>query len=195
MKKFYTFACLVILSIVFIGCGEPPKKSASSKEAQSVSRQQSQYAKGQPIPAYDWSLERDLIIKLYDLRNDKVATHTVWRSDYGMIEGDTPSIGFGIPYDTSLTNPLVATDVSDSGVIHTYQGGALTSIEQAEPNGIFASKNTSATWILSVDKETSQIMPIYIEGKVTVYPYPVQVDYKNNRVTRAGKASVSIPIE
>ena len=68
-------------------------------------------------------------------------------------------------------------------------------IEQQEPNGIYASKNTTATWIMSVDKETSQIMPLYIEGKVTVYPYPVRVDYDKNRVYKAGKPSTVINLQ
>jgi len=178
--------------VLFTGCLETP---VANKEAQVVSRQQSQYAKAQPVPSFDWSFERDLVIQLYNLRNTKVATHTVWRSDYGMIEGDCASIGYGLPYDTSLTNPLVATDVSDRGRVHTYSGGALASIEQAEPNGIYASKNTTATWVMSVDKETRQIMPLYIESKVTVYPYPVKVDYANNRVVKAGKATTAINVK
>jgi len=160
----------------------------TTKEAKAVQRQQAQYAKGQPIPAFDWSLERDLVIKLYKLRNQKVSTYTVWRSDYGMIEGHTASIGYGIPYDTSLTNPLVATGESMEG----YSKAALASVEQPEPNGIFASKNTTATWVLSIDEKTGMIMPIYVEGKVTVYPYPITVDYDKNRVYRAGTATATI---
>jgi len=115
----------------------------------------------------------------------------VWRSDYGIIEGDCPSYGYGIPYDTSLTNPLVATDIDIQGDEHSYQGGALTSIEQAEPNGIFASKNTSATWVMCLG-ESGQIEPVYVESHVTVYPGPVKVDYEHNRVTRSGAATVLI---
>ena len=91
-------------------------------------------------------MERDLLIKLYIVRNQKAATHSVWRSDRGLVEGDCPSYGYGMPYDTSLTNPLVATDIDMQGEEHDYQGGALASIEQAEPNGIFASKNTAAIY-------------------------------------------------
>lgn len=164
--------------------------SPATKETMKVLQQQDQYAKGQPVPAFDWSFERDLVIQLYHLRNQKVATHTVWRSDYGTIEGDCASIGYGIPYDTSLTNPLMSTDEDEEG----FNNDALTSIEQAEPNGIFASKNTTATWIMSVDEGTGQIMPLYIESKVTVYPYPVEVNYKENKVFRSGKPSTSINI-
>jgi len=188
MKK---IILLLIISLAMIGCNEKGQQTASAKVAAGVERQQSQYAIGQPIPAYDWSLERDLVIQLYNLRNLKALTYSVWRSDRGLIEGDCASIGFGIPYDTSLTNPLVATDIDQEGEEHSYQGGALASIEQPEPNGIFASKNTSATWVMCAGA-TGTIEPIYIETKVTVYPYPVTVDYDKNRVTKNGEASVTI---
>lgn len=158
------------------------ESSQNKKDSQQAEAQQSQYAASQPVPMYDWSLERHLVIELYNARNMKAATHSVWRSDLGTIEGDCPSMGFGLPYDTSLTNPLVATGN------RTY---ALTSIEQPEPNGIYASKNTAATWVMCVN-EIGAIEPVYVETKVTVYPYTVSVDYDKNRVKKAGKSSVTI---
>lgn len=185
---------ILILIPVFalIGCNEA-KQTTESRDAQRVQMQQSQYEKAQPVPVFDWSLERHLTIELYKVRNAKAATHSVWRSDRGLIEGDCPSYGYGMPYDTSLTNPMVATDISQSGNEHHYsQGGSsLTSIEQAEPNGIFASKNTAATWVMCLG-EAGNIEPVYVETKVTVYPGPVNVNYDKNRVTRSGAATVLI---
>jgi len=185
--------CLIVFVIMLFlaGCVVSPEETTESRDAQRVSQQQSQYEKGQPIPAFDWSLERHLVIELYRVRNQKAATHSVWRSDRGMIEGDCPSYGYGIPYDTSLTNPLVATDIDNQGEEHSYQGGALASIEQAEPNGIFASKNTAATWVMCLG-EAGNIEPVYVETKVTVYPGPVKVHYDSNRVIRSGAATVLI---
>jgi len=194
MKKVLMFnfiAGIVVTLAFFSACSCSNQKSSASAETQAVEAQQSQYQVGQPIPAFNWSLERHLLTELYKLRNRKVATHAVWRSDYGMIEGDCPSMGYGIPYDTSLTNPLVATDISQSGHLHHYNGGALTSIEQPEPNGIFASKNTQATWVMCIGG-AGGIEPVYVESHVTIYPGPVHVDYGLNRVTRTGKASVEI---
>lgn len=191
MRKLYTAATVLILALVTMGndsCNEADSQEA--RDSQAVQRQQSQYAKAQPVPAYDWSLERDLLIKLYNIRNRNVATHSVWRSDYGQVEGDCPSMGYGLPYDTSLTNPLLATREDSRGHYSAYHGSSLTSIGQPEPNGVFASTNTSATWVMCVG-ETGRLEPHYIEAKVTVYPGPVEVDYENNRVVRAGKASVS----
>ena len=163
--------------------------TTESRDAKRVARQQGQYEKGQPVPAFDWSLERHLLIQLYKVRNQKVATHSVWRSNTGMIEGDCPYYGFGLPFDTSLTNPLVGTDIYNKG--EEKNDGALIAIEQPEPNGIFASKNTSATWVMCLGA-SGKLEPIYIETKVTVYPGPVIVDYEKNRVRRSGAATVLI---
>lgn len=178
MKK-VTFILFLLSIVNCVGT------SSEEKDVKRVQQQQKQYSAGQPIPAFNWSLERHLVIELYKIRNQKVATHSVWRSDHGVIEGDCPSYGYGIPYDTSLTNPLMAAG---------YSHAALTSIEQAEPNGIFASKNTSATWVMCLGLSGS-LEPVYVETKVTVYPGPVKVDYEKNRVVRSGAATVLIPKE
>jgi hypothetical protein len=178
-------AIAIIGVILLAGCTQ---ESQESKDSAAVDRQQSQYAKSQPIPAYDFSLERHLLIQLYDSRNMRAATHSVWRSITGVIEGHCASMGFGIPYDTSLTNPV-------KGAVYDPPGGLsdrkILTVEQAEPNGIFASKNTSATWVMCTGPG-GVIEPIYVETKVTAYPYPVLVDYDKNRVTRNGESSVKI---
>lgn len=66
-------------------------------------------------------------------------------------------------------------------------------IEQAEPNGIFASKNSISTWVRCIiDGEEP---PIYVEGKVTAYPYPIVVDYDKNRVLRVKDAKPTVTIK
>ena len=171
MKKNITVSLLMLL-LVFgaIGCTD----TAEEKDQKIVEEQQDQYRIAQPIPYFDWSLERSLAIQLYEARNEKVATHTVWRSDTGMVEGDCPSIGYPLPYDTSLTNPLQTAN--------SYRSSPV--IEQPEPNGLYSSKNSIATWVRCVCEVNGKVIeaPIYIESKVTTYPYPVTVDYENNRV-------------
>ena len=180
-----TAILLGVAALALAACDQP-SASTQKRDAARVEQQQSQYEKGQPIPAFDWSLERDLMIKLYEVRNQKAATHSVWRSDRGLVEGDCPSYGYGIPYDTSLTNPLVV------GYVGHNRGVGI--IEQAEPNGVFASKNTAATWVMCLG-ESGALEPVYVETKVTVYPGPVVVDYDTNQVTRSGAATVLIHTE
>ncbi len=184
MKKITIAVALVALSAVLMAakCSED---SQEDKDHNAVERQQKQYSARQPVPAYDWSLEREMVRKLYDMRNKRVSTHSVWRSDYGQVEGDCPSMGYGIPYDTSLTNPLQG--------VRVYQGGVA--IGQAEPNGVFASTNTAATWVMCVGK-AGLLEPVYVEAKVTVYPGEVIVDYAANRAEMHPTAKrVSIKIE
>lgn len=187
MKRYFNVLLLFPLAFLLIACS-PSSGDPGSVEAESrtVRAQQNQYSIAQPIPTFDWSLERDLVIQLYEIRNQRVATHSVWRSDYGMIEGDCASIGYGLPYDTSLTNPLVAD-------WHRWADGGGVAVEQPEPNGVFASKNTTATFVMCLS-DAGTVAPVYVESKVTTYPYPVDVDYETNRVVSAGQATVNINV-
>lgn len=169
-----TCLVMVILAVLAVsifssGC------SSESKDNTIVEKQQEIYAAAQPVPVFQSSLERDTVIQIYKARNTQVATHAVEYSDYGTILDDFPSIGFPIPGDVQLTNPL-QTAYSSSGAV----------IEQAEPNGLYSSKTTCATWVrevVEIDGVAKQV-PVYIENKVVCYPYPIEVNYTTNRVTR-----------
>ncbi len=177
---------IVCLLGFFVGCDDTD--SAEDKDAEMVNDQQNHYQISQPLPKYDYSLEREIAIKLYNMRNTAVRTWSVWRSDYGMIEGWCESLGFPIPYDVQLTNPVKMTG--------DHRGN--TAIEQAEPNGLFSSKNTAATWVLRVNEDGS-VSPVYIESKVTCYSVPIKVDWTNNRVVfidnERNKPSVKLKIK
>ncbi len=97
-------------------------------------------------------------------------------------------MGYGIPYDTSLTSPTVAT-AEDS--VNGWNKQALTSIDQPEPNGVFASKNTSATWVLCLG-DAGLVDPVYVESEVNVYPFPLSINYQTGRVTKTGKSTVTL---
>ena len=45
-----------------------PSESSTRKEQGAVERQQDLYLTSQPVPAYDYSLERDRVIGLYNAR-------------------------------------------------------------------------------------------------------------------------------
>lgn len=183
------FGMLMLFSFFLMGsdCDSRPPRSAEQKDQIAVQQQQATYQRAQPIPRLDWSLERDIVIQLYKARNQRVATHTVWRGDTSVVEGHCPSIGYPIPYDTSLTNPL-----QPVWKYFTRQGGGSgVALEQAEPNGIFASKNSTATWVRCV--VSGKEAPIYVEGKVTAYPYPIKV--KDGVVTPVDGAAPSFVIK
>ena len=157
--------------------------TADQVESIAVDRQQSHFAVTQPVPFLEHSPEREYVRDLIKLRQENVSTHSVWIS-YGTYLDDCPSMGFGIPYDVQLTNPLqVERDYS------AVQGLATGVVEQAEPNGLFSSKNTAATWVLCVEEDGS-LAPVYVEATVNVYPWRVEVDYEANVLYRVGKSNV-----
>jgi hypothetical protein len=94
------------------------------------------------------------------MRNDALSTYTVVVSSFGNLLWECPSIGYPIPADTQLTNPL------------QYYNG--TTLEQAEPNGLFSSKNTVGTWIMCV-LEDGTVYPIYTEMNANTFPFPVKL--------------------
>lgn len=190
MKNFIVFIVMMTL-LALTGCVDSSGSKQEMVDATRVNDQQEQYAKTQPVPWFDHSRERSVYTQIYQARNKNVATHTVWRGDMSIIEGDCPSIGFPIPYDVQLTNP-------EKIALMNYGVGNWTSgtVEQAEPNGLFSSKTTAATWVMCAisDQGTAKMVPVYVEGRVTTYPYPVNVDYEKNRVYKAHGAESSVVI-
>jgi hypothetical protein len=188
MKRTLALILGLVALFAISGCDVDRKPSSDNKDRATVETQQQIYLNAQPVPLFQYSRERDTAIQLYVARNETVATWSVWRSDLGQVLGHCASLGFPIPYDTSLTNPV-------KPVGESYH--AITSVEQAEPNGLYSSKNSIATWVLCLkpsDGETV-VAPVYVEDNVTVYSWPVYVDYDNNRVVDAEGAKPTLTIK
>ena len=170
------FLCFLPLLMGEDSCG-----SQQTQERAQVDAQQMVYSRAQPVPMYDYSLERDRVIGLYNARMSAAQTWSVWRSQTGMVEGDCPSSGYPLPYGVQLTAPEAPFSMAG--------GGVLT--PQAEPSGLFTNGiSTDATWVFCVID--GAITPVYVEDHVTVYPFPVTVDYDTDRVTKSGSATVTL---
>lgn len=149
---------------------------ANDKERNTVKDQQSHYLKTQPVPFYEFSQIRDTLIQIYNkIVPETVNTYSVFYSDTGNIIFSCPSAGYPIPADTQLTNPLQ---------IDYYDNGGV--IEQAEPAGVFTSKNTNATWVLCVRKNGEKA-PVYSEPKVIAFPF--EVTFEGGRLVDTGGTS------
>jgi hypothetical protein len=163
--------------LLFCGCTETSESLDNAK----VDEQQKIYAQSQPIPVFKWSQDRDNLTQIYKMKNESRATYSVVRAmGTGEILWDCPSIGFPIPVDTQLTNPLqISYGVHGSGTI-----------EQAEPNGLFSSKNTDGTYVLCVLGDGT-ISPQYTESKVDAFSRPVKIE-KGKIVFLDGPPSMEI---
>lgn len=167
MKKnrFFVGLIMAVLLMMFLAACDSTT-GAQRLQAQTVNTQQTQYDRNQPIPSFDYSVERDAFIQIYKFRVNAISTYSIitypMATGQGALAYECPSIGYPIPADTQLTNPVVA--MGDS-----YQGSV---IDQAEPNGLFSSKNTVGTWVLCVLQDGT-VYPVYTELSVTAFPFPV----------------------
>lgn len=145
--------------LIILGCTAACMDNSDSKERATVENAQNRMVTNQPPPAYEWSLERHLMINLYNGRNRAVATYTFVRNQFtGKIMSRCQSIGFPIPATTQLTNPM-----------KWIGQGAV--INQAEPNGLYAPSSTKATFVMCV--ENGKVVPRYYEPDVETYLQPM----------------------
>ncbi|NQT49171.1 hypothetical protein HQ571_00600 [Candidatus Kuenenbacteria bacterium] len=176
------FAVLVISAMVILGCG----RSETEKVSKKVDEQQAHYGDVQALPFYDFSIPRDIMIQIYNVVTQEARnTFTVIETVTGVTKFRGASIGYGIPADTSLTNPLKPAykRANNQGEI----------VGQAEPNGLYSSVNTDGTWVLFVDSN-GDITPIYTEHKATTFPFVVKKD-DNGGWVRADNKKATMTIE
>ena len=166
-RLFFVIVMLVtILSLAF-GFGSSEQSSAEVADRANVDRQQLHYQDVHPLPFFEFSIPRSVYIQIYEVVTTQAfTTYTLIQSVTGVPIVYGPSIGYGIPADTSLTNPLQA------GNYDGTESNSAYVLEQAEPNGLFSSKNTDGTWVLYV-QPNGDITPIYTEQKVTTFPFHV----------------------
>ncbi len=154
------FTIVIISLFMIMGCFN----SADRVDRVAVEEQQEHFQKVYPVPHYDYSIPRDVLIQIYDVVTTQAyTTYTVIESITGETKFHGPSVGYGIPVDTQLTNPLRP----------AYSSGSSGIIEQAEPAGVFSSKNTDGTWVLFINPD-GNVVPIYTEHKVTTFPFIVE---------------------
>ena len=67
-------------------------------------------------------------------------------------------------------------------------------MEQAEPNGVYSSKNTDATYVLCV-RDNGDVAPVYTEHKVTTFPFPVEVGPDGLIRDAGGPSSITLDVE
>jgi len=180
MKRKLVSGLIVLIVVILSLTASECFNSSDRVDTQVVEEQQVHYQKIHPVPFYDYSIPRDVLTQIYDVVTTRAyTTYTVIESITGKTFFHGPSIGYGIPCDTSLTNP-VKTDRA---------GGSWdTVIEQSEPNGLFSSKNTDGTWVLFVQPDGS-ITPIYTEHKVTTFPFAVKQDGQGGWIRADNKPS------
>lgn len=183
-KRFPILALIMIAGLLLSACGS----EGATQNRLDTNKQLMSYNKVQRMHFYTYSWERWEVQTLYDFRITKLAsTWSVWVGDgTGEPIDMCASKGWGVPYSTSLTSP----DQYESGT-----SGAVTAL--MEPNGLYPSQNTAATWVLCVETDGS-LHPLYSEPNLIVYDHPVVVAFDQRRgmyrIVRAGDPNTDYQI-
>lgn len=155
-KMFAIMAIFAMMICMLVGCGE-------TEENQYTKELMNQAYDAVGFPDVSNYFERAQLKEIYELRDDpNLICYWYTKNDMsGKWIYQGKCIGYGIPYTTSMT-------ASESlQKIETTMGAEWEIVPLAEPNGLYASPSTSATWILSVN-EDGDITPIYVESEITV---------------------------
>lgn len=149
----------ILATSILIGC----TPSNASKEGVYTTELMNEAYDAVGFPDVSNYFERQQLKEIYELRDDpSLVCYWYTKNDMtGRWIYQGKCIGYGIPYTTSMTKPESLQKTNTPGG-YSYDIQPL-----AEPNGLYASPSTSATWILTTDKD-GNITPTYVESEITV---------------------------
>lgn len=168
MKKFIII--LICILSLFTSC-EEGEQSVDSKVKQQQDLQQKDLNNKIGLPDIkNWS-EKSNMKYIYELRDKTdLICYLYTRSEVtGKYIYEGECMGYGIPYSTQYSNPEKAVDLEDeTGEYHTgyYE---LSTMPQAEPNGLFMPTSSSATWIIRLSNNGEPQVEYY-EPSIVVSP-------------------------
>lgn len=118
------------------------------------------------MPAITNFSERRQLKQIFELRDQAIATYTYLVGMDGRVgQKLCDSVGFGIPYATQFSSPMRVARSNE-----TQQQGNVA-LPQADPNTLFSPPSTAATWILCLNPENKQAVPLFVEPNVIVSPF------------------------
>ena len=169
MRHFFLLPLAIFAIMAFAGCDEYAKNSDQVQaEAQEKILEEGTAQTG--MPAIKNFRERKMLKDILELRDQAgLVTYTYIVSEQtGKLRFFGQTIGYGMPYATQYTNPQ---KLQRSSV---YGGGYRVDVmAQADPNGLFSPAAAEGTWVLMKDPGSSKVLPVYLEPRIIVSPFPL----------------------
>jgi hypothetical protein len=164
MKRIvYNVIFTAFLAFVTMACevGPPSSDQVQRAEQEKILKEATAQT---GMPAIVNFRERKLLKDILELRDqDGLVTWTYTFSEQtGKYMFFCDSIGYGIPYATQYTNP-------EKEIYHTST--AITTLPQADPNGLFSPAAAEGTWVMCKNPNGPEVRPIYVEPRVIVSPF------------------------
>ena len=158
MKK---FLCILPFIAVLAACDQTP--TSRQVEARHQEEMSMRAVQSVGMPAVNNFAEKRMMKDIIELRDKMQPTYTYIMDMQGRPHKVCDSLGYGLPYATQYTNPMrVTTDTH-----------GITTIPQADPNGLFSPASADGTWIMCLNPKTKKAEPQYIEPRVLVMTYPL----------------------
>lgn len=119
------------------------------------------------MPAIKNFRERRILKDIYEMRDqDGLSTWTyIVAEQTGKLVFLGRSVGYGVPASTQFTNPQKI-EMAQANV-------GIAVIPQADPNGLFSPSSADGTWVMMKDPNSDKVLPVYIEPRVIVSPFPL----------------------
>lgn len=162
MKKIITIA----LTSALAACAPEHTSTAEEKQQKATNALMADAEARVGMPRITNFTEKRLANVIAELRDQpNLSTYTYTIDVQGKAHCLGRSIGYGLPYTTQITNPQ---KIAKADVNYGY-----AILPQAEPNGLYSSDSTSATWVLLVGP-TGKPEPTYVESDITVSLSPLR---------------------
>lgn len=169
MKKTIVGILVAVSMFGLVGCAEGEGSAPVSGTEKEMNKQQSQILEESNrqigMPNIKNHFEKKMAKDIWELRdNPDLTTYAYTQNMDGKFVYLGRCIGYGLPYTTQFTNPEKVEVIENR-----YEAGDNPyTLPQADPNGLYSSETTDATWLMLINEETNEREIIYSEPSIVV---------------------------
>jgi hypothetical protein len=165
-KKVIQVLCIAVVTLVFCAFDDDGCNKNTGDREQVAQQQKLTDNAAQQIgmPGITNFTEKKIMRRLYEMRDQNIATYTYLVDLQGQLHHVCDSMGYGLPYSTQFTNPE-----RPAQSFETHEQGNIT-LPQAEPNGLYMPSSAEGTWVICASTK-GEFTPMYLEPRVIVSPF------------------------
>ena len=158
---------MILITVFLISCNIDQSSDNRQRQQQEVLLRERTSRVGMPniVNFREANLYKDIL----ELRDQEgLTTYTYLQAQMtGKLVFLGESVGYGIPYSTQFTNPQKIVTSGTTGI---------TTMPQADPNGLFSPASSEGTWIILKDPNSKKVGVVYVEPRIIVSPFKLPTD-------------------
>ena len=186
-RKFASIAAVAALALSAAACTSS-SNAGTNVEQNQQNGQLTQYTKSQPIPYFQWSLERQILIDA-EVASAQGDQSTSFFFNFGVQDPILvcTSLGMAVPDNAQLSNPEQVVGNRQNKVLPQ---GDWTTLPQMEPFGIHVSPSSVGTYAICIVNGK----PVLQRAEETVHTVmaPATWDYAKHRIVEVGNPSTDV---